>query len=87
MSLRSLNNALQHCQSKFPNSFIHILAISIVLLQVSYCSEALPTQHGYCASEFHAEVQQATAREGLAQGPYKAARAGFEPTTHVNIVT
>ena len=32
-------------------------------------------------SEFHAEAPQATASEGLAQGPYVAARAGFEPTT------
>jgi len=32
-------------------------------------------------SEFHAEASQATASEGLAQGPYVTARAGFEPTT------
>ena len=32
-------------------------------------------------SEFHAEAPQATASEGLAQGPYVAASAGFEPTT------
>ena len=32
-------------------------------------------------SEFHAEAPQATAREGLAQGHYVAARAGFEPAT------
>ena len=31
--------------------------------------------------EFHAKAPQATASEGLAQGPYVAARAGFEPTT------
>jgi len=31
-------------------------------------------------SLFHAEAPQATASEGLAQGPYVAARAGFEPT-------
>ena len=31
-------------------------------------------------SEFHSETPQATASEGLAQGPYVAARAGFEPT-------
>ena len=35
----------------------------------------------YTVSEFHAEAQQATASEGLAQGPYVAARAGFEPMT------
>jgi len=32
-------------------------------------------------SEFHAEAPQATASEGLAQGPYGSARAGCEPTT------
>ena len=32
-------------------------------------------------SEFHAEAPQATVSEGLAQGPYVAARAGFEHTT------
>ena len=32
-------------------------------------------------SEFHAEAPQATASGGLAQSPYVAARAGFEPAT------
>ena len=32
-------------------------------------------------SEFLAEAPQATASEGLAQGPYVAARTEFEPTT------
>ena len=31
--------------------------------------------------EFHAEAPQATASEGLAEGPYVAARVGFKPTT------
>jgi len=31
--------------------------------------------------EFHAKAPQATVSEGLAQGPYMAARAGFELTT------
>ena len=31
--------------------------------------------------EFHAEAPQATVSEGLAQGPYVAARMGLEPTT------
>ena len=31
--------------------------------------------------EFHAEAPQATAIEGLAQGPYVAAGGGFEPAT------
>ena len=41
---------------------------------------ALDTAHIHL-SEFHAEVPQAIASEGLAQGPYMVARAGFEPTT------
>ena len=32
-------------------------------------------------SEFHAEEPREIASEGLAQGPYVAARAGFEPVT------
>jgi len=31
--------------------------------------------------EFHTEAPQATVSEELVQGPYVAARAGFEPTT------
>ena len=31
--------------------------------------------------EFHGEAPQATVSEGLAQGPYVAARAGVEPMT------
>jgi len=31
--------------------------------------------------EFHAEAPQETASEGLAQGPYVAAKAGFKPAT------
>jgi len=32
-------------------------------------------------SEFHTEAPQATVNEGLAHGPYVAARQGFEPAT------
>ena len=32
-------------------------------------------------SEFHAKAPQATASEGVAQGPYVAARVGLEPAT------
>ena len=32
-------------------------------------------------SEFRAEALHATMGEGLAQGPYVAARVGFEPAT------
>ena len=32
-------------------------------------------------SEFHTEAPQAIANEGLVEGPYMAARPGFEPAT------
>src|SRR6218665_3373437 len=60
------------------DSFIH--AISTAPLQVHHSSEVIKTQHKHL-SEFHAKAPQATASEGLAQGSYVAARAGFEPTT------
>ena len=44
------------------------------LINLFINSEALLTQHGYCAG-----VSQATVSEGLAQGPYVAARV--EPMT------
>jgi len=60
------------------NSLIH-QGICIAPLQVYYCSEALPTQRGYCIG---VSYQSTTGNwsEGLAQGPYVAARARFEPT-------
>ena len=78
--------------SHFP--FIHtfIQAISIAPLQV-FCifvrmnkvtttTTQRRSRHSTdTVSEFHAEAPQATASEGLAQGPYVAARAGFEPMT------
>src|SRR6218665_1246787 len=42
-------------------------------------SEALPTTEIDTVGVFSAEVLQATVSEGLAHGPYLAARAGFEP--------
>ena len=44
-------------------------------------SAALPITAIDTVSEFHAEALQATVSEGLAQGLFLAARAGFEPTT------
>src|SRR6218665_1581169 len=68
-----------YCNLYYNYLFIHY--ISIMPLQVHYNSEALPTTVIDTVSEFHAEAPQATVSEGLAQGPYVAARAGFEPTT------
>src|SRR6218665_1459436 len=42
--------------------------------------DALDTARILCWS-FTTEAPQATASEGLAQGPYVATRAGFEPAT------
>src|SRR6218665_3520329 len=54
--------------------------ISIAPLQVHYYSEA-PRRSADIVLESHAEAPQATASEGLVQGPYVEARAGFEPVT------
>ena len=59
--------------------FISSIIQTIFIAPLQVLSEALPTQHGYCA-EFHAEAPQATVSEELAQGPYMVARAGVEPT-------
>src|SRR6218665_1414987 len=57
--------------------FIHIYSASHSLS----LSEGLPTTAIDTVSEYNAEALQAIAGKGLAQGPYVAARAGFEPTT------
>ena len=43
--------------------------------------EALPTTAIDTVSEFNAKALKASVSEGLAQGPYVAPRAGFEPAT------
>ena len=61
-------------------SSLFIQAISVASLQANYHSEALQTQYTD-VSEFDAEAPQATASEGLAQGPHLAAKTGLKPTT------
>ena len=57
------------------------LSISIELLTARvFQKRSRPQQLILCRS-LHAEALQATASEGLAQGPYVAAGAGFEPAT------
>src|SRR6218665_1323033 len=46
----------------------------------SFLKRSRPQQLTLCQS-LHAEELQATASEGLAQGPYVATIVGFEPTT------
>src|SRR6218665_1227548 len=63
--------------------FIHsfIPAISIAPLRGLYYSEGLPTTARILYRSF-TRSSQATAGKGLAQGPYVAARAGVDLTTH-----
>src|SRR6218665_4199015 len=57
------------------------LSISIALLTASaFQKRSRPQQSTLCRS-LHAEALQAIAGKGPAQGPYMAAKAGFEPTT------
>src|SRR6218665_3879652 len=56
-------------------------SISIALLTARvFQKRSQPQQLTLCRS-LHAEALEATASEGLAQGPYVVARAGFEPLT------
>ena len=62
-------------------SIVLYLSISIVLLTASaFQKRSRPQQLTLCRS-LHAKAQQTTASEGLAQGSYVAARAGFKPAT------
>src|SRR6218665_1873845 len=57
------------------------LSISIALLTAgAFQKRSRPQQLTLCRS-LHAEALQAIAGKELAQGPYMAARAGFEPMT------
>src|SRR6218665_2297056 len=71
-------HSLQHTDFILLYCFIHFYSAS----RSMSLSEALPTTAimTRCRS-LHAEALHACASEGLAQGPYMAARAGFEPTT------
>ena len=61
------------------------LSISIVLLTAwlhePFRSASDHSKRSRHCRNLHAEALQATVSEGLAQGPYVAARVGFEPTT------
>src|SRR6218665_3615977 len=72
------------------HSFIHSFsqAISIAPLQVRYYSEALPIYSTDTVSEFHVEApSQATANEGLVQGPYVAVERDSNPRPFERKVT
>src|SRR6218665_716453 len=60
---------------------IYPIPISIALLTAgAFPQRSRPQQLTLCRS-LNSEALQATVSKRLAQGPYVAARAGFEPTT------
>ena len=61
-------------------TYIHSFIQAIAPLQVHYYSAALLTTALILCRNQHTEALQATVSEGLAQGLYVAAGAGFEPT-------
>ena len=66
--------------SVYHDSFIHSFKLFLKLFKPTTTQRC--SRHSMdTVSEFHPEKPQATANEGLAQGPYMAARVGFEPTT------
>src|SRR6218665_2329004 len=75
--MRSVNNDDEDIYLLYCIVFIHFYSASHSLS----LSEALPRQQSLLCRSSHAEALQAIAGKGLAQGPYMAARAGFEPTT------
>ena len=69
-----------HCHS-FIYSFTHSFRLCLWRLFKSTTTQRRSRQSTDILSEFHAEAPQATTSDGLAQGPYVAAKAGFEPAT------
>src|SRR6218665_3730010 len=63
------------------HSFIHSFRLFLFRLFKSPTSQRRSWHSMETVPEFHAEAPRATVSEGLAQGPYVAARAGVEPTT------
>jgi len=55
--------------------------MSKALLQANTTTQRRSRHSTDNVSKVHAGVPQATASEGLVQGPYVAARVRFEPTT------
>ena len=65
----------------YDHIFIHSFRLFLKRLFKSAITQRRSRHRKDTVSEFYAETPQATASERLAQGPYVAARAGFEPTT------
>src|SRR6218665_318725 len=63
------------------SSFIHSFRLFLKRLFKSSTTQRRSRHSMDTVSEFHVEAPQATVSEGLSQGPYVAARAGYEPMT------
>jgi len=61
--------------------FIHSFKLFLYHIFMSTTTQRNSRHSTDTVLEFHAEEPQATVSEGLAQGPYVAATAGFEPVT------
>src|SRR6218665_124060 len=64
--------------------FVLHLSISTALLTARAFQKRPQLQQLTPCRSLHAEAPQATASEGLAQGPYVAASAGFEPAKGID---
>ena len=78
-SCQSFSNNTMSRETNRANLFIHsfIQDIFIAALQVHSRNNSYNTN---TMSEYHAKAPQATTSGGLAQGPFVAIRAGYEPT-------
>ena len=65
----------------YRNCIVLYLSISIALLTAWAFQKCSRPQQLTLFRSLHAEALQAIAGKGLVEGPYMAARAGFEPTT------
>src|SRR6218665_412724 len=76
------NLCISSVWTDLPISLVHsfIQVISIAPLK-STTTQRRSRHNTVTVSEFRDETSQATASEGHTQGPYVAARAGFEPAT------
>ena len=63
------------------NSFIHSSKLFLERLCKSTTTQRRSRHSTDTVPEFQAEAPQSAVSEGLAQGPYMAARAGVEPMT------
>src|SRR6218665_120444 len=72
-------NSSTFCASNTETASVRYFGKSRHLTTLSTTTQRRSRHSTDTVPEFHAEAPQATVSEGLAQGPYVAARAGVEP--------